>query len=87
MAMRDRLISILSVGLVAAAVMLVTPALAGGGTAEQTEDLLRMFDGRVLHGRILSEDRYEFVFEYIARRLGLQPNLRLTTAPAPHTDR
>ncbi|TDJ57963.1 MAG: hypothetical protein E2O40_02065, partial [Planctomycetota bacterium] len=71
MAMRNRLISILSVGLVAAAVMLVTPTLAAGGTNDETEDILRMVDGRVLHGRIISEDRYEIVFEYIDRRLGL----------------
>ena len=77
MAMRDRLISILSVGLVAVAIMLVTPTLAAGGTTEQTEDILRMVDGRVLHGRIISEDRYEIVFEYIDRRLGLKTKLRL----------
>ena len=77
MAMRDRLISILSVGLVAVAIMLVTPTLAAGGTTEQTEDILRMADGRVLHGRIISEDRYEIVFEYIDRRLGLKTKLRL----------
>ncbi len=77
MAIRDRLIPILSVGLVAVAVMLVTPTLAAGGTTEQTEDILRMEDGRVLHGRIISEDRYEIVFEYIERRLGLKTKLRL----------
>jgi len=77
MAMRNRLISILSVGLVAAAVMLVTPTLAAGGTNDETEDILRMVDGRVLHGRIISEDRYEIVFEYIDRRLGLKTKLRL----------
>ena len=79
MAMRDRLISILSVGLVAVAVMLVTPTLTAGETTEQTEDILRMADGRVLHGRIISEDRYEIVFEYIERRLGLKTKLRLNT--------
>ncbi len=77
MAMRNRLISILSVALVATAVMLVTPTLAAGEATEQTEDILRMVDGRVLHGRIISEDRYEIVFEYIDRRLGLKTKLRL----------
>ena len=80
MAIRDRLISILSVGVVAAAFMLLTPTLAAGGTTEQTEDILRMADGRVLHGRIISEDRYLIVFEYIERRLGLKSKLRLDPA-------
>jgi len=77
MAMRDRLISMLSVALVATAVMLVTPTLSAGGATEQTEDILRMNDGRVLRGRIISEDRFIIVFEYIERRLGLRTKLRL----------
>ena len=39
-----------------------------------------MADGRVLHGRIISEDRYVIVFEYIERRLGLKSKLRLDPA-------
>ncbi len=87
MAMRNSLISILSVGLVAAAVMLVTPTLAAGGTTEQTEDIQRMVDGRVLHGRIISEDRFEIVFEYIERRLGLKTKLRLNTSDVQKIER
>ncbi len=77
MAMRNRLISILSVVLMAAAVTLVTPSLTAGDEAGQTEDILRMVDGRVLHGNIVSENSYEIVFEYIDRRLGLKTKLRL----------
>jgi hypothetical protein len=41
----------------------------------QTEDVLYLKDGRVFHGRIVSEDRTEILFEYVDRNANIRTTL------------
>ncbi|HWB19339.1 MAG TPA: hypothetical protein VG711_03495 [Phycisphaerales bacterium] len=63
------------------------PAIAqatGGNSSstaqQQTEDILYMADGRVLHGKIISETRSEIVFKYVDQQLNLSAQLTLQRA-------
>ena len=71
----------MNVALIATIVALLTPttnlALAQADDDRNTEDILYMVDGRILHGYIISETQSQVVFQYIDRKLNLQSRLTL----------
>lgn len=51
---------------------------AGDQDDTATEDVLYLLDGRVFHGRLVSESRSEIVFEFIDADLNMRATLRFT---------
>jgi hypothetical protein len=49
--------------------------LAGTDEPTETEDILYMVDGRILHGQIISENADEVVFELVVESIGLRSRL------------
>jgi hypothetical protein len=72
----------------AVAVALAVPSVAPAGSGDQqTEDVLYMVDGRVLHGEILSENTREVEFQLVDESLGLRTRLRFPISAIARIDR
>ncbi len=80
--MKNRLISLLCMLLLAWLVGLVVPMSAQGTPEDEeaaaaTEDVIYMLDGRELHGQILEEKGDVIVFEFLDRDIKIKTNLTL----------
>ena len=87
--MKPRFTAWMNVTLIAVVVALMTTSvgLAQADDDPRTEDIVYMADGRVLHGRILSETSAQVIFQYIDRKLNLQTKLTLARENIDRIDR
>ncbi|MEE8153749.1 MAG: hypothetical protein V3T53_02185 [Phycisphaerales bacterium] len=87
--MKSRFTAWMNVTLIAVVVALAIPSvgLAQADDDPRTEDIVYMADGRVLHGKILSETSAQVIFEYIDRTLNLRAKLTLARENIDRIDR
>ena len=87
--MKNRVCLSLCVILMALLSSVITPqsSLAVPIPTGDTEDILYMADGRILHGQILSENDLEVVFEYTHKALGITTKLTLQKENVSKMDR
>ncbi len=87
--MNCRFTAWMNVTLIAIVIALVAPLSVQAQVDDegQTEDIVYMADGRVLHGQILSETPTQVIFQYIDRKLNLQSKLTLARSDIESIDR
>ena len=87
--MNCRFTAWMNVALIAVVFALVIPSSIQAQTDDegQTEDIVYMADGRVLHGKVLSETSTQVIFQYIDRKLNLQSKLTLARSDIESIDR
>lgn len=87
--MKNRVLLSLCVSLIVVLSSVITPqsSLAVPIPTGDTEDILYMADGRILHGQILSENDLEIVFEYTHKALGITTKLILQKENVSKTER